>query len=106
MPRTPTPSLNETMRDLVGEVADTLRDATEKTGEEAQEAFQHASAALTRAARHLADEARDTGADLARRTREEVQEHPWATAALIASAAALIGLVAAQRLGSPPSPGE
>jgi len=106
MPKTSIEKLNKTVRDLVAEVADNLRDATEKTGDEAQEALQNASAALTRAARHLTDEARETGADLARRTREEVQEHPWATAALIASAAALIGVLAARRMGAPSAPGE
>jgi len=35
-----------------------------------------------------------------------VQDHPWATAAIIASAAALIGLVATRRPGSPEAPGE
>jgi|GEM_PF-2571367 ElaB/YqjD/DUF883 family membrane-anchored ribosome-binding protein len=106
MPKTSIQKLNETVQDLVVEVADNLRDATEKTGEDAREALQHASAALSRAARHMADEAREAGTDLARRTKEEVQEHPWATAALIASAAALIGIAATRRLGMPPAPGE
>lgn len=100
MPKTSIQKLNKTVNDLVIEVADNLRAATEKTGEEAREALQHASATLGRAARHLADEARETGTDLARRTKEEVQEHPWATAAVIASAAALIGVVATRRLGT------
>jgi ElaB/YqjD/DUF883 family membrane-anchored ribosome-binding protein len=106
MPKTSIQKLNKTIQDLVAEVADNLRDATDKTGEEAQEALQNASAALSRAAHHLAEQAHETGAGLAQRTREEVQEHPWATAALIASAAALIGLVAARRLGIPPAAGE
>lgn len=106
MPKTAIQKLNKTIQELVAEVADNLRDATDKTGEEAQEALQNASAALSRAAHHLAGEVRESGAGLARRTREEVQEHPWATAALIASAAALIGLAAARRMGVPPAPGE
>jgi len=100
MPKTAIQKLNKNVRELVVEVTDNLRDATEKTGEEAQEALQHAAEALSRAARHLADEAKETGADLARRTKAELQEHPWATAALIASAAALVALVATRRPGS------
>lgn len=85
--------LNEDIRELVSGITDDLREAGDETGEEAAAALERSSKALTKAARRLSDELRDTGQD----ALDGVRAHPVATAAVIASAAALLGLVLSRR---------
>lgn len=96
MPRTVTERLNKDIQDLVAEIGDDLQNAAEKSGDEAAAAMRRSAKAMHRAANRLAGELRDAGED----TLEAAKAHPYATAALIASAAALIGLAVAHRNGA------
>lgn len=88
--------LNWDIHELVSEITEDLREAADKTGDEAAEAMRRSSKALRKAAKRLGEELKETGQEAA----EQVKTHPIATAAVIASAAALIGFALSRRGGS------
>lgn len=96
MPKSAAHRLHEDLQDLSTEITDHLRDAAEKTGEDAAAALKKSSDALARAARRLghdlSDRARD-GTDLAVRTG---LAHPAVTAVMAAAAVAMIGYLIAR----------
>lgn len=86
MPKTA--KLNRDLQNLVGEITEDLQQAADKTGDEATKAMRRSAKAMQKAARRLGDELKDVGEDAV----DGARAHPLATAAIIASAAALIGL--------------
>ena len=90
-----TEMLNRDIHELVSEITEDLRQAADKTGDEAAEAMRRSSKALRKAAKRLGEELQDVGEDAV----EGVKAHPIATAAVIASAAALIGFALTRRAG-------
>ena len=87
--------LNRDIHELVSEITEDLRQAADRTGDEAAEAMRRSSKALRKAAKRLGEELKDTGQDAV----EGVKSHPIATAAVVASAAALIGFALSRRAG-------
>lgn len=88
--------LNQDVQDLVTEVADNLKAAARKTGKEANEALHRSSEALSKATERLVGEARRTSTAAGKQVMDEVRAHPVTTAALVASAAALLGVLVAR----------
>lgn len=96
MSRTVAERLEKDIHDLVAEISDDLKNAAEKSGEEAAVAMRRSANVMRRAANRLASELQGAGED----TLQAAKAHPYATAALIASAAALIGLAVSHRSGA------
>tara|TARA_R110000787_G_scaffold48227_3_gene116390 strand:+ start:378 stop:683 length:306 start_codon:yes stop_codon:yes gene_type:complete len=96
MTRSAADKLNQDVQALVTEVADNLKTAAQKTGKDANEALQRSSEALSRATERLVGEARKTSSAAGKQVIDEVRAHPVTTAALVASAAALLGVLVAR----------
>lgn len=88
-------TLNRDIPKILNAMSDDLRRAADKTGEEAVAALHRSSRTLGRAARQLNAELRHAGHNAI----EGVKAHPVATAAVIAAAAALLGLALSRRGG-------
>jgi ElaB/YqjD/DUF883 family membrane-anchored ribosome-binding protein len=86
--------LNDDIQTLSAEVSEHLRDAADKTGDDAKAALERSAAALTKAAHRLSEDVRHTSRNMGAQAVAEVRDRPVATTALVAIAATLIGLVA------------
>jgi|GEM_PF-5509181 len=97
--------MNQDIQTLVTAAADNLKTAAHKTGKEANEALNRSSQALSAATERLVGEARKTSSAAGHQGIEEVRAHPVTTAALVASAAALLAVLVARLNAEKRGPG-
>jgi ElaB/YqjD/DUF883 family membrane-anchored ribosome-binding protein len=97
MTKSPAKAVVHEVDDAVDEVLHQLKIAGERIGREGEDALSQAAARLSQAAHALAVEARDQSRRLSKDAVRQVKDHPMASAAIAASAAALIGLALARR---------
>lgn len=89
--------IGRSVEEMLDEVGDDLRQAAGEVGEQAQQTLSRAVATLKQASERMAVDVRRQGRTLESQGRRTLRDHPWAIAALIATAAAVAGVLAARR---------